>query len=296
MSETRPLPTEPAYMLSQPPRFAVSEFVWGASFIFRAWRFLNRYRLWHLASLAILVHFLLFAGLSFGLWKLVWPFLETWTLRLETMGQDGETIHRVVQLLLWALWLMAVPIVFVAGAVLVLLLGQLVASPFLDVLSERVECIVMRMETQPTSWRRTFEAIFLSLSDCVWGFVYLGLLYIPLLLLGFVPGIGAIVSFVVGAFVLAQEFMGAVLSRHLVSYRARWQLVLRNRWSALGFGGMIMVLFVLPGVNLLVLPLVCVAGTLLICALRQSDRLSPVLEPHLLPDPEPQPAPIPLPK
>ena len=71
-----------------------------------------------------------------------------------------------------------------------------------------------------------------------------------------------------------QEFVGLPLARQLVGYRRRWGVVWDNRWLAAGFGSAVAVLFIVPGLNLVLLPLAAVGGTLLYCDLKTAGRLS----------------------
>lgn len=259
------------------PRHPIAQLIWGASFPWRALGFISAHNLWLWASFAVLVNVVLLGVIAAGLYVYVMPYLAWADGRLAAMAADGETLQMAVRLLVWALWIMVLPLIFVGSTVIVLLFGQLFASPVLDILSEQTECAVMGTAAKAGGIGRFFGALALALADCIWGVVYLGAVYIPLLLLGFVPGVGALASLVAGAMVVAQQFMGLVLTRQLVSYRARWACILDNKWAALGFGAMTTLMLAVPGVDLLLLPLATVGGTLLACALWQADRLAPTL-------------------
>jgi CysZ protein len=259
------------------PRHPITQMIWGASFPWRALGFIAEHELWLWASFAVLINIVLLAGIITGVIWYVMPWLSEAQARLGAMAADGQTLQMAVRLLVWALWIMVVPLIFVGSTVVVLLFGQLFSSPFLDMLSEKVECIQMGSLPQQAGFGRFVGAAALAFADCVWGIVYLGAVYIPLLLLGFVPGVGALVSLVAGSMVVSQQFLGLVLSRHLVSYRARWSCILQNKWPALGFGAMTTLMLALPGIDLLLLPLATVGGTMLACALWRADRLAPTL-------------------
>ncbi|MEO0593615.1 MAG: hypothetical protein AAFZ38_08550, partial [Myxococcota bacterium] len=47
----------------------------------------------------------------------------------------------------------------------------------------------------------------------------------------------------------------------------------RNRWLSLGFGSSSMLLLFVPGLNLILLPLAAVGGTLAFCDLYRAERL-----------------------
>lgn len=270
-------PDVPHVAAERLPQNPIAQVVWGASFPWRALGFIAAHELWLWASFAVLVNVALLGVITTSLWWYVMPWLGEAQARLTAMAADGQTLQMAVRLLVWALWIMMLPLIFVGSTVVVLLIGQLFASPFLDVLSEKVECIQMGTLPKKTGFGRFVGSAALALADCIWGVVYLGAVYIPLLLLGFVPGVGALVSLVAGAMVVSQQFLGLVLSRQLVSYRARWACVLQNKWAALGFGAMTTLMLAVPGIDLLLLPLATVGGTMLACALWRGDRLAPTL-------------------
>ena len=61
--------------------------------------------------------------------------------------------------------------------------GQAVASPFLDALSERTEAIVMGEEPPPFSLARSIRGMLLAVLDLVWGLLYLAAVHVPLLII-----------------------------------------------------------------------------------------------------------------
>ena len=81
------------------------------------------------------------------------------------------------------------------------------------------------------------------------------------------------ISFGFSALLLAHEFMGLPLTRQLVSYRERWSHVWRHKWLAVGMGTSTMLLLAIPGINLVLLPLASVGGTLMYCDLREAGRV-----------------------
>jgi CysZ protein len=261
------------------PHHPLALVLWGASYPWRALGFMQRHGLWMWASFAILVHVVLLLVVACGLWLWTVPWLALCNAHLVALAADSPGWQAAVTLAVWGLWAIVVPLILVLSLVVVLLVGQLLASPFLDLLSEQVECAVMGTSAAPAGVRRTLAALALAAADCVWAVLYLGMAYVPLLILSLVPGLGAGISLVAGALLVAQQFLGLVLSRQLISYRARWACVLGNRWSALGFGLMVTLMLAVPGINLLLLPLATVGGTLLTCALWQAGRLVPILPP-----------------
>jgi CysZ protein len=125
------------------------------------------------------------------------------------------------------------------------------------------------------------QGVALAVRDLVWGLVYLtvvnGLIFVVSAgTFGLAAAPASIVSFCFSAWLLAHEFVGLALSRQLVGYRRRWRIVWANKWTTLGFGVACMGLLFVPGLNLVLLPLAAVGGTLLYCDLKAGGRVSVV--------------------
>jgi CysZ protein len=193
-------------------------------------------------------------------------------------ASDTEWIRAILAAVSWILWLLAVLVIVAANAILLLLMGQAVASPFLDMLSEKVEELSAGTVTAPFSVGRTAKSIALALADVVWSLGYLVAFNIPVFLIGvLIPVVGtsfsAVATFVFTALVLSVEFVTMPAARAMVPYRRRFGMVWRNKWIALGFGTAAMGVMLVPGLNLILLPLASVGGTLAYCDLQAAGRL-----------------------
>jgi CysZ protein len=177
---------------------------------------------------------------------------------------------------LWAgpLWLLAALVrMFLLAAFAVALyftftlVGGVIAAPFLDVLSERVERLATGRELEQArgvtaalrrAARSALEegkrvAFFLALQGA-------------LLALGFIPGlqpIAALASLVASALFMPLDYTGFALDRRGVRFAARRRWILQHALEMLSFGGFALVLYAVPGLSFLCLPWLVTAGTLL---------------------------------
>ncbi len=262
------------------PHVAIAQFACGMAYPLRALAYMRMHRLWRLALMPVGINAVLLLGLGVTLWYHLWPALNALQLSLQNVVHVGpeysETLRVVLGIASFLVWLVLLPIVLVLCAMLLILFGQMFCAPWLDLLAERVECQQLGEARTAFSFRRLVDALFLSMGDAVWGLFYLVLVYIPVLLFALLPGVGAVVSVACGALFLAQQFLGHTLSRASLSYRGRWQAVLANKWFCLGFGTVALVMVSLPGLNLALLPVATVGGTLLCCDLIRDGRISSV--------------------
>ncbi len=262
------------------PKNFIAQAFRGATYPLAGLGYIRRHGLWPLTFAAIGINLLLLGVLITVTIVLVVPWLDQLDGTFaEIAGQSGF-LQGVFSVLGWLIWVAAIAVVLVANGLFLLLIGQAVASPFLDMLSEKIEGLELGIEVHPFSAKRVVEAVALAIADLVWGVVFLAIVHIPIFIVSLVPGIGtipaAMASFCFSALLLAHEFVGLPMTRHLVSYRARWRHVWRNKWLGLGFGSVCMLLLLVPGLNLILLPLAAAGGTLLYCDMKRGGRIGDV--------------------
>ncbi|MEX2209013.1 MAG: EI24 domain-containing protein [Myxococcota bacterium] len=150
-------------------------------------------------------------------------------------------------------------------------LGGVVAAPFLDVLSERVEAIVTGARARAGAGfgdvlRTALRSIVEESKRTLF---FLGG-QLAILLLGLIPGlqpVAAVASLVFSALFLPLDYTAYALDRRRVRFRARRRWIFAHRSEMLGFGGFGLALFFVPGLSFLCLPWLVTAGTLLVLEL-----------------------------
>ncbi len=187
--------------------------------------------------------------------------------------------HLIAQLLpqgdAWYLFLLR-GIMWVVGSALMLLfflvsftaVGTIIASPFNELLSQRVEQLRggTRQESSEGFWSQVSRTARSALESVKHVAVYL-LGSLLILLVGLVPAVGAPVSAILGTIwtllFLALEFGDYYLARHWVRFTDRWCIVWAHRWASIGFGLGCSLLLLIPFLNLLLMPGAVTGGTLL---------------------------------
>lgn len=155
------------------------------------------------------------------------------------------------------------------GALLACWYGvSILASPFLDRISELAE---RSSDTPPSdldasfSWKRFLKDVRLGVSHSLIAALLFIVVYIPLLLLSFVPGVNLVatpLAFVWSAIFLAREIMDYSLSRRSLSFGEKIGVMRTFSGLTLGMGLMGAAFMAIPLVNLLVLPSLIVGGSL----------------------------------
>jgi CysZ protein len=269
--------TEP--LIDHLPRAAIAQFFYGAAYPLRGLLFIRRHGLWRLVAVPLLVHILLFVSAAVIIHVDLVPYLSDWLGLLAEQHRPAPEYLETARFL-WGighllLWVIMLPLSFVLAALLVLSMGQFLCGPWLDLLAERVESICLQRATKPWTWRRGIEGLMAGLADLFVGPFYLGVIYLPLLLLSLLPGVGGVFSVFAGTLFIAHQCFAYTLGRASLSYRARWAAVVRNRWLCGGFGVATLLLLIVPFMGLMTLPVATVGGTLLCCDLLRAGRVRP---------------------
>lgn len=227
----------------------------GARYALRGFGLVRRPGILRYALLPLLINVLLFGG---GIWFGAGAF-QDW---MGWLLPDWLDIW-LVRALLW--------IVFAAGAVLVVfyaftLLANLIAAPFNGLLAERVEQHLRGARGPEGIERGVAAEAVASVGAEVRKLVYLAAWSMPLLLLFLVPGVNLaapLLWLAFGAWMMALEYLDCPLGNHGVTFRDGRGLIARRRGTAFGFGGTIMALTAVPGLNLVIMPIAVCGATAL---------------------------------
>jgi CysZ protein len=240
---------------------------------------LRERRLWGLAMVPIAFSLLAFgiaisllvgyAGELYG-WATLWmPVLEAeawWTWLWIGPAKAGLAL---VGGLLFA-------IIAAVSLLISFLLASVLASPFLDALSARVEAIVEgEVIDDSSSGVLGFSTDALrSMREELRRVLFFLLVVGSLMALGFViPGAQLLTGpliVAVSIFFLPLDYASYTLDRRLLSFREKREWLLGNKPPVIGFGCAAFLICVVPGLNFVAMPLLVVGGTLLV--LRQAPK------------------------
>jgi CysZ protein len=164
----------------------------------------------------------------------------------------------------WALRWVLIVLAALAVYMTVAVVGGVLASPFLEALSARVERIhtgaaaALDEPLVASAWRALREAAKRA--------GYVAVLYLGIFAVGLVPGLQPLATLAfaaVSAAFLALDYTSFALDRRGVTFREKRRWLWQNRGALLGFGGVGMLTLLVPGLNFACLPWLVTAGTLL---------------------------------
>lgn len=181
---------------------------------------------------------------------------------------QGEAWYWAV--LYWFLWVVAVLLTAVLVFFSFTVVGNLLASPFNDLLSERTEEVLSgKVNDESFSFGRFLrDALQTILMEAkkMWIFVVVMVLILPLNLL---PGIGnsiyTLLAVSLTLFFLSFEYLGFVLVRKHQFFREQKNFILARKFLMLGFSCGVMALLAIPFFQLLCIPLAVIGATRLWC-------------------------------
>lgn len=163
-------------------------------------------------------------------------------------------------------WIMLM-IFALAVYVLFTLVGGVLSSPFLDVLSERLEWIVTgRVEAGPGGLRAVLGSAGRALREEAKRVGFLLAMQSLFLALALLPGLQPLVvvaNLVFAVLFVSLDYTGYVLDRRGIRFRQRRSWIWQHRRAMFGFGATALGTFLIPGLNLLCTPWLVAAGTLL---------------------------------
>ena len=173
--------------------------------------------------------------------------------------------------------LFAVALVFGFTAV-----GNLIASPFNDVLSERTEEIrTGKNIDEPFSFKVLMGDAQTAVGNELRKIGLLILIQVTLLIINFVPIVGTVIYAICSPlsviFFLAYEYMDFSLSRKRLRFGEKWRLIFDHKGACFGMGATFFFTTVIPFVNFFVMPVAVISATLLYVQIQEgpSDILPP---------------------
>ncbi len=225
----------------------------GLSYLPAGFRLLLRPALWPYLLLPLGINVLVFGLL---LWLAADQFGALVDMLLPTLPDW-------LAWLAWLLWLLFVLVAAMITFFTFSVVANIIAAPFNGLLAEAVERLLTGQAPPPggSLWQALRSAP-LAVADEVRKLGYFALWAIPLLVLSLVPVVNLAAPLLWGLFsawMLALEYLDYPLGNQGMRFAAQRRLLRSQPLLALGFGGGVLLVTMLPLLNLLVMP-AAVAG------------------------------------
>ncbi len=194
--------------------------------------------------------------------------LDLFDTLLETYAPTTEVWYGV--LLYYLAWSVALLLTSVIVFFSFTVIGNLIASPFNELLSERAEALRTGLHQDAPFRLRTFlaESRFAIIVELKKITIFI-VCMVLLLLINFLPGIGSLIYAVLAPlltlFFLVVEYMAFVLMRKQMSFSEQRRYIFRHPVLMFGFACSLFCLLAIPFVQFFCIPLAVVGATLIWC-------------------------------
>jgi CysZ protein len=152
----------------------------------------------------------------------------------------------------------------------------MIAGPFNELLSERVEAVLTGRPAPPFSLREFIHGAILGIVHGIRRLVTTLIGVVLVFVLGFVPVVGTIAAVLIGAWLAARaasyDCYDAVLSRRAMAYRDKLAYLAHHRGRTLGLGLAVAGMLLVPGLNLIALGIGAAGATVAAEALQATQR------------------------
>ena len=243
----------------------------GFHLAFHGVAFLGQHRtLWKWAILPVVVNVVVFTA-AFALFLYSYPDLfsrATSFLPLEAPAAWYAWLWVApLRLLAWGIGLLLLITALVVVYFAFLMLGTLIAAPFLDVLAQRVEELATgRVLEEHATLFGTLQAMGLSVVVELRKLGFFLAVQTVLFLLGLIPLLTPFTVIVATLFTLLflpLEYAGFAMDHRQLRFAQRRALIWQHRWLMLGFGAAAFLTMLIPVLTFICLPALVTGGTLL---------------------------------
>ena len=253
---------------------------WGALRIPAAVGLLRRERsLWALCALPFALNLALFATglvvfLAYG-WEPASAQIEAWLAVSDPTAWYQWLWVAPLRALAWLIRGLLLLALLFAVYFLFTVVGAVVAAPFLELLSQRVE----RLQTGAlhTTGSGAVRSAFRVMAAEGKRTLFFVAVWLVILAVGFVPGLQLVAGaagVLFAALFLPLDYTGHLLDRREIPFRSRRRWLWRHKRPMVGFGAAALATFLIPGLNFLALPVLVTAGTLLALELGTPEEVS----------------------
>lgn len=241
---------------------AISSLGKGATYHAKAFRlFASKPRYWRFAAIPIALNLLLYIAFGF----LFFYFGLPWVGKLVPATTAGEGIMAYIWPVLRFLLEALVTLIVLAAFLLTFTAVFFVlASPFVDMLSVKIEKDLYHFEFKDGDYWQFAKDIWMSMKNSVWMTLlslFWTVVFLPLNF--FIPVVGFIPGLVAASYFLGLSFLIYSIEHRRVKRKDFKKLFRHNRMKILGFGLVAYGILLIPFSGIVFLPVAVAAGTML---------------------------------
>lgn len=235
----------------------VKEFLYGLSYPFKTIKlFFIHPKISLLSIVPLIINFIIYGTIFF----IAFNYFYDYVLEYSELFIKGLGIFEI--LLKYLLFIVTFFAVLLLCYILFIIAGGILSSPFNEAISQKVE--IISTGDLVSSSKGFFADLTISLRAELIKLSFLILVTLPLFLLGLVPVIGILffsLATIFSMFFNTLDFVDYPLTRRGVKFKDKVKLILSNKPLTFGFGAIAFIITFIPGVNIILRPILVVAGT-----------------------------------
>jgi CysZ protein len=230
--------------------------VCGARYLLRGIKLLLQPGLRRYVVMPLLINILVFS-------LLIWVGIAQFTVLLDWMLPKDSWLT-YLEFLLWPLFAVATILVtFYTFTIL----ANLLAAPFNGLLAEKVEQMLTG-RIPASAETRLLQTVWPAMRSELTKLTYFLLRALPLLLLFLIPGVNLVAPalwFLFGIWYLALEYADYPMANSGIAFKDQHVRMKQKRFTALGFGGALTMMMMVPVLNFAAMPAAVAGATAMWC-------------------------------
>ena len=228
----------------------------GAGCLIRGLRLITQPALRPFVLIPLLINTLIFS-------LLIWLGIDQFEVLLNWLLPENNWLD-FLRWLLWPLFALTLLLIIFYTFTVV---ANLIASPFNDVLAEKVEQLLggTLPENSSSDWKRVVKGIAPALMGEVRKIAYFLLRVLPLLILFVIPGINIAAPFLwllFSVWFLTLEYTDYPMGNHGIAFKQQLVRLKEQRLAALGFGSALTLMMMVPLLNFVAMPAAVAGATI----------------------------------
>lgn len=228
----------------------------GASCLIRGLGLITQPSLRTFVMIPLLINTIIFS-------LLIWLGVNQFEALLNWLLPKGSWLD-YFRWLLWPLFALTLLLIIFYTFTVV---ANLIASPFNDVLAAKTEQLLSGTlpENSTSDWKQVMKGIVPALIGEGRKIIYFLIRALPLLVLFLIPGLNVVAPFLwllFTAWFLALEYSDYPMGNHDITFSEQHDRLKRERMAALGFGGALTLMMMIPVLNFVAMPAAVAGATI----------------------------------
>ena len=235
----------------------MNNFIYGFFYPFKSIKLFFRYpKLIAYSIVPIVINLIIYGTIFFYTYN----WISGKTEDAVSNNVSNQILFEIIQYFLRVFYFL---LVLIICYFLFIIFGGIIAAPFNEKISKFIEDKIFNVKTE--NELPFFKDISVSITAELKKILFYFSVIIPLILIEFIPMIGAVITLVFGTlfsfFYNALDYLDYPLTRRMTGFREKLKIINSKKALSYGFGAMAFILTFIPVINVFMNPILVAAGT-----------------------------------